>query len=79
MRDTAVADDVVTVAPLQDLKAKTWYYGVRCACERLLAVCEDCFAGKGDEAVLHVPLALAVECECGAVTEAPILHKFRTP
>lgn len=67
------------VLPMRDLKAKTWYFGARCICQRLLALCEDCFSGKGTEDLLPVPIPLAVECECGAVITAQVLHKFRTP
>jgi len=64
--------------PERELKPNTWYYGVRCACERLLALVEDCFAGRGDDH--HVPaVPLAVHCECGAVTCAKLLQKFKTP
>lgn len=65
------------VIPSDELKRNTWYYGVRCTCARLLALVEDCFAGKGDDQhVSAVPLA--VHCECGAVMHARILHKFKT-
>ena len=69
----------LSVSPLRSVKRKTWYYGMRCACARLLALCEDCFAGKGDEQVLHLPKPLTVTCECGAVTEAHVLQKFKSP
>jgi len=69
----------MTAAPLENLKGNTWYYGLRCACQRVLAVCEDRFQGKGREAVLHVPIEFAVECECGKVTRTPVLRKFKTP
>jgi len=65
--------------PAHEIKRNTWYYGVQCACERLLALCEDCFAGKGDERVLHVAEPFTITCECGAVTEAQVLQKFKTP
>ena len=55
----------MTVSPLEDPKRNTWYYGVRCECKRLLALCEDCFHGKTDDAVLPVPIPLTVQCPCG--------------
>jgi hypothetical protein len=64
--------------PSRELKANTWYYGVRCACQRLVAIGEDSFAGRGDDHhVSAVPLT--VQCECGAVTRAEVLQKFKTP
>ena len=62
-----------------ELKANTWYYGVHCACSRLHALCEDLFAGKGDEQHLDCSDPVEVSCECGAVTRADRLHKFKTP
>ena len=68
----------IPIAP-DTLKANTWYYGVRCACSRLHALCEDLFHGKGDEQHLNCSDPIEVACECGAVTRADRLHKFRTP
>lgn len=67
------------VFPMQDLKGKTWYYGARCSCLRLLALCEDCFSGRGSEDLLPAPMPLTVECDCGAVLIVQVLHKFKTP
>jgi hypothetical protein len=78
LREVPAASKALSLAALHDLKPKTWYYGLRCACERLLALCEDCFEGRGDELVLYVPVVLAAECGCGAVTRAQVLYKFRT-
>lgn len=64
--------------PAHELKSDTWYYGVRCACERLLLLVEDYFQGKGNEQHLAVT-ALEVRCECGAVNRTLLLQKFRTP
>jgi hypothetical protein len=64
--------------PADEVKRNTWYYGVQCACERFLALGEDCFAGKSDERVLHVSEAFKILCECGAVTAAQVLHKCKT-
>ncbi len=50
---------------------------MRCTCARRLALCEDCFAGNGDESFL-LPLRFAVNCECGAVTDVWVLEKFKT-
>ena len=64
--------------PADELKPGTWYYGVRCACARVLAVGEDTFAGRGeDQHIAALPISL--RCECGVVTHARVLHKFRTP
>jgi hypothetical protein len=64
--------------PSEELKPKTWYYGIRCVCARVLALAEDTFAGRGeDQHVSAVPMS--VQCECGALTHAKVLHKFRTP
>jgi len=69
----------VTVTPLPSLKRNTWYYGVRCACQRVLALCEDVFEGRGDETQMRSPVELAVKCDCGTVTAALMLTKFKTP
>ena len=69
----------MTVAPIHHPKPNTWYYGTRCACTRELAVCEDLFAGKGNEVFLQVPPGLAVECECGTVSHVVRLQKYKTP
>lgn len=68
----------VPIAPEQ-LKANTWYFGVRCACARLHALCEDLFAGKGDEQHLNCSDPVEVACQCGAVTRVDRLHKFKNP
>jgi hypothetical protein len=65
--------------PPHELKSSAWYYGVRCACTRLHALCEDLFAGKTDEQHLHCSVPVAVACECGAVIHADRLDKFKTP
>ena len=64
--------------PPHELKCRTWYYGARCQCMRLLALCEDLAGGKTEDE--HLPLAslLAVPCECGRVVQAERLEKFRT-
>ena len=64
--------------PPRGSQAHTWYYGVRCECKRLLALCEDCFHGKADDAVLPVPIPLTVQCPCGVANNAQILRKFKT-
>jgi hypothetical protein len=70
----------VTVAPIRHPKPNTWYYGVRCACTAVLAVCEDLFAGRGDEDFLQVPAGVVhVECECGAVSHVVRFERFKTP
>jgi hypothetical protein len=64
--------------PAYELKSNTWYYGVRCACARLLALAEDAFAGKGDDAhSLAGPIE--VQCACGAITRTQLFHRFKTP
>jgi hypothetical protein len=68
----------VTIVPIDDPKPRTWYYGVRCACMRLVAVCEDLFSGKGDEDFLQLPAELAVQCDCGAVSHVSHFERFRT-
>jgi len=71
----------MTVVPIppHKLKSKTWYYGIRCACMRMHAICEDLFAGKTDESHLHAWTRLLVPCECGTVTPTDRLSKFQTP
>ncbi len=64
------------IAP-HELKEDTWYYGVRCTCERLLPLVEDHFGGKGNEHHLSSPPD--VPCECGAVTRTMLLMTFKTP
>jgi hypothetical protein len=69
----------VTLVPIpaHELKRGTWYYGVRCACARLLPLAEDCFAGKGDDHHLS-SVPMEVHCECGAVIRTELLQKFKT-
>ena len=62
--------------PAHEVKRHTWYYGVRCACDRLHALCEDLFAGKTDEQHFHFAVSLAVECECGKVIRTHLLQKM---
>lgn len=69
----------VTVAPIRHPKPNTWYYGVRCACSRVLVVCEDLFAGKGAEDFLQAPPGFHVQCECGTVNQVARFQKFKTP
>jgi hypothetical protein len=64
--------------PSHELKRETWYYGVRCSCDRVLALVEDSFAGYGDDKHLSA-IPLLVRCECGTITNAHVLHKFKTP
>ena len=72
-------DISLTVSPIEDVKAGAWYYGIQCACARLLAVCEDHFGGKGTELTLPIHFNLAVRCGCGEVTSASVLKKFQLP
>jgi hypothetical protein len=65
--------------PPHELKENTWYYGVRCACARLHALCEDLFAGKTEDQHLDYADPVNVACECGLVTQANRLHRFKTP
>lgn len=65
--------------PSHELKGNTWYYGLRCACDRLHALCEDLFGGKIDQHYLDCGDPVEVTCECGVVTRADRLHKFKTP
>jgi hypothetical protein len=67
-----------TVTAVRHPKRLTWYYGTRCECARQLAICEDLFAGKGEE-VLEMPETIAVECDCGLVSHILRFEKFRTP
>lgn len=67
-----------TVSPVRQPKRRTWYYGARCRCSRLLAICEDLFGGRGDD-VLQMPETIAVECDCGLVSHVLRFQKFRTP
>jgi hypothetical protein len=46
LREVPAASKALSLAPIHDLKPKTWYYGLRCACERLLALCEDCLRAE---------------------------------
>lgn len=70
---------VAVPIPAHELKADTWYYGLRCACDRLHALCEDLFAGKTHELHLICAEPVEVACDCGAVVRADRLHKFKTP
>jgi hypothetical protein len=65
--------------PTHELKHNIWYYGVRCTCARHLALCEDLFEGRDDDKHLDFPVPVEVECECGVVTRAQRLQKFKTP
>jgi len=78
-RSHARGISAVNPIPAHEIKCSTWYYGVQCACQRLLAMCEDCFAGKGDEHDLHLSAPFTITCECGAVTETNVFQKFKTP
>lgn len=71
----------MTAAPIppHKLKNDAWYYGIRCACARMHALCEDLFNGKTEEQYLYCHVAIAVACECGAVTHADRMQKFKTP
>lgn len=71
----------MTLVPIPEnqLKSNTWYYGIRCTCRRLHAVCEDLFEGKTDETHINGPGALKVACQCGEVIPATRLSKFKTP
>ena len=72
---------LVSVSPIpeRELKSNTWYYGFRCACSRMQALCEDLFAGKTSDAQMHCSPPIAVACECGTVTHADRLNKFLVP
>jgi len=72
MRMTAVP------IPPHELKRNTWYYGVKCACARLLAIAEDCFQGSGHEEH-HFGDPFEIRCDCGAVIRTKTLQKFRSP
>jgi len=74
--ETPTNHDTVRVPFIGDPKPATWYYGVKCACRRLLLVCEDCFGGKGREERLEMPRTIEVKCDCGAVTNTQVLQKF---
>lgn len=64
--------------PPHELKRGTWYYGVRCACARLHALCEDLFAGKTSDPYLDCLEPLDIACPCGAVMHVERLHRFKT-
>lgn len=70
---------VAVPIPPHELKGGTWYYGMRCACSRLHALCEDLFLGKTDEQHLDCADPIEVACECGVVTRSDRLQKFKTP
>jgi len=70
---------VLIPIPAHELKSDTWYFGVRCACARLHALCEDLFKGKTDEQYLSYSDPVEVACPCGAVTRADRLQKFKLP
>jgi hypothetical protein len=69
----------LTVVPIERPKPGTWYYGMRCACTRLLALCEDLFSGNGADDLFQSPGTLAVRCECGRVSPVRRLQKFQQP
>jgi hypothetical protein len=68
----------LTTAVLRNLKDLTWYYGTRCGCGRMLPICEDCFAGKGNEMRLDVPWTVRVTCDCGKIIRTRQLYRFKT-
>jgi hypothetical protein len=72
---------IMTVVPIpaHKLKGDTWYYGVRCACMRIHALCEDLFGAQSNDPELHCPIPVTVTCECGRVTNAERLYKYKTP
>ncbi len=70
---------IVVPIPAREVKSNTWYYGVRCACTRMLALTQDLFHGKTHESEMYCSPAIAITCECGQVTRTDRLHKFKTP
>jgi len=68
---------LVVITAIGNLKPDTWYYGTRCPCARLLALCEDLLRGRGVEELLGPEGILAVRCECGRVSAVMRLHKFK--
>ena len=64
--------------PAQEVKRNTWYYGARCACMRMLVLCEDLFSGKTCESEMYCSPAVAIACECGKVTRTDRLFKFKS-
>lgn len=69
----------VVPIPAQELKSHAWYYGIHCTCKRVHVLCEDLFAGKTNNPQMPCSPPIAVACECGRVTYADRLDKFRTP
>lgn len=61
---------IVIPIPPHALRSNTLYYGIRCACSRLHALCEDLFGGKTTEQHLDCSFPIEVGCECGAVMRA---------
>jgi hypothetical protein len=78
MRLQAVSTPLA-IAPIRHPKRGTWYYGMHCACRRFLCLCEDLFAGRGDDLRLAAPMLLEVRCQCGRVSNVRRLQRFRTP
>ena len=64
--------------PAHELKRATWYYGVQCACARLMALAEDCFHGLGNDEYKSAE-SFEILCDCGAVIKTHTLKKFKTP
>jgi len=75
----APAARALRIPVIRDLKQRTWYYGVRCVCQRLLALGEDVFAGRGAENLLELRMPIGVQCDCGVVLTTSVLQKFRSP
>jgi hypothetical protein len=57
-----------------------WYFGLRCACGKWIAVAEDwvnLFCSEARELELQYPIT--VECECGTLISTQRLTRFKTP
>ena len=69
----------MTTAPIpeHELKPGNWYYGALCECTRLNAVCEDLYNGKTEDQHLTLSPPISIRCECGKVTHADTLQKYR--
>lgn len=60
-----------------ELRSRTWYWSMQCACGRGVVVNEDPTGGVGGDCVdLDQPVAVA--CECGALTLVRRFKKLKT-
>jgi hypothetical protein len=75
-RRKAVA--VIRGLPATELKRRTWYWTLQCACGREILVNEDPTSGVGGD-YIDLDRPAAVACTCATVTMVWRLWKLKTP